>query len=64
MFQKGWDNIFLMSGGLEEFVILYPEYLYGPGSAALINAKNQAELLKKDGNNNELLINSSFENHK
>lgn len=53
-----------MSGGLEEFVILYPEYLYGPGSAALINAKNQAELLKKDGNNNELLINSSFENHK
>jgi len=48
IFQKGWDNIYLMSGGLEDFAKAYPEYCEGPGVTALINAKNQLELLKKD----------------
>lgn len=38
-----------MSGGLEEFIKVYPESCEGPGVTALINAKAQLELLKKDG---------------
>jgi len=49
LFQKGFDNIFFISGGLEDFVKVYPEMCEGPGVPALINAKAQLELLKKDG---------------
>ncbi len=38
-----------MSGGLEEFVKVYPEMCEGPGVEALIQAKEKLELLKKDG---------------
>jgi len=43
-----------MSGGLEEFVKVYPEMCEGPGVLALIQAKAQIELLKQDGNYNNL----------
>ena len=54
LIQKGFDNIFFMSGGLEEFVKVYPEMCEGPGVLALIQAKAQIELLKQDGNYNNL----------
>jgi centrosomal protein CEP41 len=47
--QKGYDNIFLLSGGIEEFARSYPEHCEGKGVQQLINAKLHEEIMKKDG---------------
>jgi centrosomal protein CEP41 len=47
--QKGYDNIFLISGGIEEFVRDYPEKCEGTDVQQLINKKLHEDILKKDG---------------
>lgn len=55
LFQKGYDNIYFLSGGIEEFVKKYPEYVEGPKKEMFINmkiAREKAEeeaMLKKTG---------------
>ena len=55
LFQKGFDNIYFLSGGIEEFVKKYPEYTEGPKRDILINmkiAREKAEeeaMMKKTG---------------
>ena len=55
LFQKGYDNIYFLSGGIEEFVKKYPEYIEGPKKETFINmkiAREKAEeeaMLKKTG---------------
>lgn len=55
LFQKGYDNIYFLSGGIEEFVKKYPEYTEGPKREILINmkiAREKAEeeaMMKKTG---------------
>ncbi len=49
MFEKGYDNIYLLTGGIEEFVKEYPDKCDGPQVEKLIQMKLQAEHLKKDG---------------
>ena len=39
LFQKGYDNVFFLSGGIEEFMKKYPEYLEGPEREKYINMK-------------------------
>jgi hypothetical protein len=47
--QKGFDNIFLMTGGISEFVKLYPDKCDGTSVQQLINKKLHDDHLKKDG---------------
>lgn len=47
--QKGYDNIYMLSGGIEEFVKVYPEKCDGTMVQQLIMAKCQEEIMKKDG---------------
>jgi centrosomal protein CEP41 len=47
--QKGFDNVYLLSGGIEDFVKIYPEKCEGPAVEGLINAKMKEDMLKKDG---------------
>ena len=55
LFQKGFDNIYFLSGGIEEFVKKYPEYTEGPKRDILINMKIAREkseeeaMMKKTG---------------
>lgn len=43
LFQKGYDNIYFLSGGIEEFVKKYPEYVEGPQREVLIQRKIDRE---------------------
>jgi hypothetical protein len=47
--QKGFDNIFLMTGGISEFVKQYPEKCDGTAVQQLINKKLHEDHIKKDG---------------
>lgn len=47
--QKGFDNIYLMNGGIDEFIKIYPEKCDGTSAQQLINAKLMEENFKKDG---------------
>ena len=69
LFQKGYDNIYFLSGGIEEFVKKYPEYTEGPKRDILINmkiAREKAEekaMMKKTGTkNNQSNINTLKQN--
>ena len=46
-FQKGYDNVFFLSGGIEEFAKNYPDYLEGPEKEKYINMKKERELQAK-----------------
>lgn len=52
LIQKGFENIYLLTGGIEEFIKTYPEKCEGPGVQVLINRKMQDDILKKDGISN------------
>lgn len=43
LFQKGYDNIYFLSGGIEEFSIHYPEYCDGNKVDMLIEMKKERE---------------------
>lgn len=49
--QKGFENIYFLSGGIEDFVENYPEFCDGTGVQQIINVKLQQEILKKEGIN-------------
>ena len=42
-FQKGYDNVYFLSGGIEDFEKYYPEYLEGPEKDKYINIKKERE---------------------
>lgn len=46
--EKGFENVFLLSGGIEEFTKLYPEMCDGPGVERLINEKLMEEKKKNE----------------
>ena len=43
LFQKGYDNVFFLSGGIEEFRKKFPEYLDGPDKEKYINMKMEED---------------------
>jgi len=50
-YNKGYDNIYMLTGGIEDFVREFPEKCDGSDVQRLINQKLQEEILKKDSNN-------------
>ena len=42
-YQKGYDNVYFLSGGIEEFEKYHPEYLDGPEKEKFINMKKERE---------------------
>ena len=42
-FQKGYDNVYFLSGGIEEFAKNYPDYLEGPEKEKYINMKKERD---------------------
>ena len=46
-FQKGYDNVYFLSGGIEEFVKNYPDYLDGPEKDKYINMKKEKDKQKQ-----------------
>ena len=48
LFQKGYDNIYFLSGGIEEFVKKYPEYVEGPKREMYINMKIAREKAEEE----------------
>ena len=46
-FQKGHDNVYFSSGGIQEFAKNYPDYLGGPEKEKYINIKKERELQAK-----------------
>ena len=47
--QKGFENVFMLSGGIEEFVNNFPEKCEGYNVQQIINNKLQSNFMKKDG---------------
>jgi len=47
--QKGFENIFFLSGGIEDFILNSPEFCDGTGVQQLITEKLQQEILKREG---------------
>lgn len=43
LFQKGYDNVYFLSGGIEEFCNKFPEYLEGPKKDSFIQMKLEKE---------------------
>jgi centrosomal protein CEP41 len=46
-FQKGYDNVYFLSGGIEDFAKYHPEYLDGPEKDKYINMKKEREIQAK-----------------
>ena len=42
-FQKGYDNVYFLSGGIEDFVKKYPNYLEGPEKEKYVNMKIESD---------------------
>ena len=47
--QKGFDNVYLLSGGIEDFISVFPQKCEGYQVEQYINNKKQNEILRKDG---------------
>jgi len=47
--QKGFENIFFLSGGIEDFVSKFPEWCEGTGVQEIINEKIQMEIKNREG---------------
>ena len=48
LFQKGFDNIYMLTGGIEEFVKSYAEYCEGNGIAKILIEQKEKELKEKE----------------
>lgn len=48
IFQKGFDNIYMLSGGIEEFVKNFPDFCEGPGMTKVLHEIKQKEMLEKE----------------
>lgn len=53
--QKGFDNICMLTGGIEEFVRKYPDYCEGVGMAKIL-----IEIQKKENEEKELMSKSRY----
>ena len=42
-FQKGYDNVYFLSGGIEEFAKNFPEHLEGPEKEKYVNMKKERD---------------------
>lgn len=42
-FQKGYDNVYFLSGGIEEFAKNYPDHLEGPEKEKYVNMKKEKD---------------------
>ena len=42
-FQKGYDNVYFLSGGIEEFAKNYPDHLEGPEKEKYVNMKKERD---------------------
>ena len=42
-YQKGYDNVYFLSGGIEEFEKYHPDYLDGPEKEKYVNMKKERE---------------------
>ena len=42
-FQKGYDNVYFLSGGIEEFAKNFPEHLEGPEKEKYVNMKKEKD---------------------
>lgn len=49
LFQKGFDNIYMLTGGLEDFVNKYTDYCEGPGLSKIRISLKEKEIKEKDG---------------
>jgi centrosomal protein CEP41 len=49
LFEKGFDNVYLLSGGIEKFLILYPELVEGNKVPVVEKGKDKENLKKKSG---------------
>ena len=49
LFQKGFDNIYMLTGGLEDFVNKYTDFCEGPGLAKIRISLKEKEIKEKDG---------------
>ena len=47
LFQKGYDNVYFLSGGIEEFASKYPNYLEGPEKEKYVAMKEEKDRLAK-----------------
>jgi hypothetical protein len=45
--QKGFDNVYLLTGGIEEFAQTNPDKCEGPGTTTLIAAKFEVDKKKE-----------------
>jgi len=48
LYEKGYDNVFFLSGGFEDFAKKYPEYLEGPDQEKYILMKEEADRKKEE----------------
>ena len=46
-FQKGYDNVYFLSGGIEEFAKNFPEHLEGPEKEKYVNMKKERDRQSK-----------------
>ena len=54
--EKGFENIFFLSGGIEDFVKKYPDWCEGTGVQEIINEKIQMEIKNREGNKKTYII--------
>jgi len=57
--EKGFDDVFFLSGGYEEFVLKYPQYLEGP-DAPKVNLENTNPLSQHGSQQNAFSSNNSI----
>jgi centrosomal protein CEP41 len=65
-YQKGYDNIYFLSGGIEEFTKNFPDYLEGPEKEKYVNMKierdKQAKLVEQKKSTKKYSIQSMSKN--
>lgn len=54
LFQKGFDNVYFLSGGIEDFAKRFPNYLDGPEKEKYIAMKEERERLAKEAEDKKL----------
>ena len=59
-FQKGYDNVYFLSGGIEEFAKNYPDYLEGPEKEKYINMKKERDRQAKIAEDKKNLKTSKY----
>lgn len=64
IFQKGYDNIYMLSGGIEEFVKSYPDYCEGPGMAEILIQQQKIIKIEQEQLSKQRYKNNNLNNNK